>query len=260
MLGPEIDVGALSQLSSENLRVLLRKIAGTKDFIIEPQLIPPLDKIAGMSMIKSCGVDRVFKLEQRWPDASAASTKVYFVSPTMANAKIILEHLQMSNNIQKGLIFHVIFMPKLLKEVDIYLEEEGAHGKLNIHEYLWEMIPMDYDLLSLELNQFFGRTFKDEESSLLPSVAQSLLGIQQLFGQIKNRVAIGKHSVTVIDQLEILESCQQVSSGVSREISTLIVVDRSLDYASALLSPLTYEALLNEVFKNTCGTIGEIVI
>ena len=132
-MGPEVDVGALSQLSSENLRVLLRKIPGTKDFIIEPHLIPPLDKIAGMSMIKSCNVDRVFKLEQRWPDASSASTKVYFVSPTLANAKIILDHLNMSNNIQKGLIFHVIFMPKLLKEVDIFLEEEGAHGKLTIH-------------------------------------------------------------------------------------------------------------------------------
>ena len=133
MMGAEIDVGALSQLSSENLRVLLRKIPGTKDLIIEPHLIPPLDKIAGMSMIKSCNVDRVFKLEQRWPDASSASTKVYFLSPTLANAKIILDHLNMSNNIQKGLIFHVIFMPKLLKEVDIFLEEEGAHGKLTIH-------------------------------------------------------------------------------------------------------------------------------
>merc|ERR1712223_2347870 len=206
-------------------------------------------------MIKSCNVDRVFKLEQRWPDASSASTKVYFVSPTLANAKIILDHLNMSNNIQKGLIFHVIFMPKLLKEVDIFLEEEGAHGKLTIHEYLWEMIPLDYDLLSLELNQFFERTFKDEEYSLLHSVSQSILGIQALFGQVKNRVGIGKHSVTVLEQLDLLEHGQHTSSGTSREISTLIVVDRSLDYASALLSPLTYEALLNEVFVNTCGTI-----
>jgi hypothetical protein len=115
MMGPEIDVGALSQLSSENLRVLLRKIPGSKDLIIEPHLIPALDKIAGMTMIKSCGVDRVFKLEQRWPDASAASTKVYFVTPTLDNAKIIVEHLRMSGNIQKGLNFHVIFMPRVLK-------------------------------------------------------------------------------------------------------------------------------------------------
>ena len=35
----------------------------------------------------------------------------------------------------------------------------------------------------------------------------------------------------------------------------MLIVDRSVDYASVLLSPLTYEALLNEVFNNVCGTI-----
>jgi len=255
-MGPEIDVHALSQLSSENLRVLLRKIPGSKDLIIEPPLIPPLDKIAGMSLIKSCGVDRVFKLEQQWPDASAASTKVYFVTPTLDKVKIILDHLQMSNNVQKGLIFHVIFMPKMLKEIDILLEEEGAHGKITIHEYLWELIPLDYDLLSLEIPSFFTSTFVHEETALLSSVANSILGMQTLFGQIKNRVAIGKHSVTVLDQLQLLEQSQQVqSSSSSRDISTMLIVDRSVDYASVLLSPLTYEALLNEVFENVCGTI-----
>ena len=44
MMGPEIDVGALSQLSSENLRVVLRKIPGSKDLIIEPKLMKPLDR------------------------------------------------------------------------------------------------------------------------------------------------------------------------------------------------------------------------
>ena len=254
MLGPEINVLALGALSSENLRVLLRKIPGTKDLIIEPHLIPPLDKIAGMSMIKSCGVDRVFKLEQRWPDASASSTKVYFVTPTLSQAKIIIEHLQMSSNIQKGLHFHVIFTPKVLKEIEILFEEEGVTGKIVVHDYMWELIPLDYDLLSMEMSPFFHAFFGQEEHSFLPSVAQSLMGIQTLFGQIKNKIGVGKHSVTVLEQMKLLEN-QQPPSGNSREISTLMVVDRNVDYASVLLSPLTYEALLNEVFINTCGTI-----
>ena len=136
--------------------------------------------------------------------------KVYFVTPTLDKVKIILDHLQMSNNVQKGLIFHVIFMPKMLKEIDILLEEEGAHGKITIHDYLWELIPLDYDLLSLEISNFFTSTFVHEETSLLSSVANSILGMQTLFGQIKNRVAIGKHSVTVLDQLQLLEQSQQV--------------------------------------------------
>ncbi len=69
-MGPEIDVAALSQLSSENLRILLRKIPGTKDLIIDQSLMKPLDKFAAMSLIKSCGVDRVFRLEKTAPGRS----------------------------------------------------------------------------------------------------------------------------------------------------------------------------------------------
>ena len=94
----------------------------------------------------------------------------------------------------------------------ILLEEEGAHGKITIHDYLWELIPLDYDLLSLEIPSFFTSTFVHEETSLLSSVANSILGMQSLFGQIKNRVAIGKHSVTVLDQLQLLEQSQHVKS------------------------------------------------
>jgi hypothetical protein len=65
MMGPEIDVGALSQLSSENFRILLRKIPGPKDLIIETSLMKVLDRFAGMSLIKSCGVDKLFRLENK---------------------------------------------------------------------------------------------------------------------------------------------------------------------------------------------------
>jgi hypothetical protein len=76
MMGPEIDVAALSQLSSENLRVLLRKIPGTKDLIIEQSLMKPLDKFAAMSLIKSCGVDRVFRLEKNAPGNVTSSIRL----------------------------------------------------------------------------------------------------------------------------------------------------------------------------------------
>ena len=76
MMGPEIDVAALSQLSSENLRVLLRKIPGTKDLIIQQSLMKPLDKFAAMSLIKSCGVDRVFRLEKTAPGKLLALFKI----------------------------------------------------------------------------------------------------------------------------------------------------------------------------------------
>ena len=79
-MGPEIDVAALSQLSSENLRVLLRKIPGSKDLIIHQSLMKPLDKFAAMSLIKSCGVERVFRLDKTPPGKKQPDTLTQWFS------------------------------------------------------------------------------------------------------------------------------------------------------------------------------------
>ena len=145
MMGPEIDVGALSQLSSENLRVVLRKIPGSKDLIIEQKLMKPLDKIAGMNLIKSCGVDKVFKLEAKRPD-SVASTKVYLLTPNLEITKKVCNHLNtsVSSNASSTNVetknnhstCHLIFLPKILRQSEIILEEEGLHGKVILHSYI----------------------------------------------------------------------------------------------------------------------------
>ncbi len=48
-------------------------------------------------------------------------------------------------------------------------------------------------------------------------------------------------------QLEVLESPGPNYKSVKGEIAHLFILDRSLDYATCLLSPLTYESLLDEV-------------
>ena len=53
---------------------------------------------------------------------------------------------------------------------------------------------------------------------------------------------------TFFVQLEVFESCSGPSSkSLKGEIAHLFILDRSLDYATCLLSPLTYESLLDEV-------------
>ena len=44
-------------------------------------------------------------------------------------------------------------------------------------------------------------------------------------------------------------SVAQVLDSSKCEIGTLFLVDRDVDYAACLLSPVTYEALLDEVFS-----------
>ena len=50
---------------------------------------------------------------------------------------------------------HVILMPRKLLAIEKLFEEEGLAGVVELHEFCWEFIPLDYDLLSLELPSFF---------------------------------------------------------------------------------------------------------
>ena len=90
-------------------------------------------------------------------------------------------------------------MPRNLEVIQRLFEEEGLAGYTVIHSYTWEFLPLDYDLLSLELPQvtiqsldtlpyiisygsygtavydpfqFFRSHYLAGDSSLLPSVAR----------------------------------------------------------------------------------------
>ncbi len=44
------------------------------------------------------------------------------------------------------------------------------------------------------------------------------------------------------------------------QIDTLIVLDRSVDLFSPLLTPLTYEGLIDELFGVKCGRINTCIV
>ena len=48
---------------------------------------------------------------------------------------------------------HIILLPRNLEVIQRLFEEEGLAGYTVIHSYTWEFLPLDYDLLSLELPQ-----------------------------------------------------------------------------------------------------------
>ena len=118
-----------------------------------------------MNLIKSCGVDKVFKLEAKRPE-SVASTKVYLLTPDVDVTKKVCNHFNtsvssssnsntMMENKSITSTCHLIFLPKILRQTELILEEEGLHGKVVLHSYMWEAIPLDYNLLSLELPLLF---------------------------------------------------------------------------------------------------------
>ena len=48
-----------------------------------------------------------------------------------------------------------MLLPRLLASIQRLFEEEGLAGHTLLHAFAWEFVPLDYDLLSLEMPGYF---------------------------------------------------------------------------------------------------------
>ena len=150
---------------------------------------------------------------------------------------------------------HIILLPRILLSIDKLFEEEGLAGYIELHQFSWEFIPLDYDLLSLELPSVLRSQYLCGDLSFLPAVARALWGLKSIFGDIPNLFAVGRNVKRLAKLEQYFHQYYGKPKHKSGEISHLFIFERDLDWTSCLLSPLTYEGLLDETFGISCGTV-----
>ena len=89
------------------------------------------------------------------PDASVVSVMVSHVRGMAANANV-----------------HLVFLPRVTTVVTTILEEEGLFDRVGLHSYCWELMPLDHDVLSMELPHLFGDVFIQEDTTQISVVAR----------------------------------------------------------------------------------------
>ena len=165
--------------------------------------------------------------------------------------------------------------------------------KVEIGEFSLGLVPFDADLLSLEIPSVFRECYVDGDTSTLGVVAAALHGLQQLYGTIPHVKSKGAASKKVLQSLLHMRceadrggwpgglrrddewdgssssSSSSSSSGGGggnnggldgnasgrRCIDTLLVLDREVDMVSPLLSPLTYEGLVDDILGINNGKV-----
>lgn len=159
--------------------------------------------------------------------------------------------------------FHTIICEQILEDEQV-LEHISTIG-----EYSLGLVPLDSDILSLEMPDMFKQCYVDGDTSALNAVAQSLHKLQTTFGLINNIKAKGAASKKVIQKLlhlrrEVTQNHVNNSNIANNSaddtanktnlsqgnnavyppihhIDTVVVLDREVDLVSALTTPLTYE-------------------
>lgn len=188
------------------------------------------------------------------------TNRVYFIPACLNKYKCVLDQIASVISQNSALAdlncFHIIIVPKVLHYYDSILESRGLYGIVQLHTFVWELMALDEQLLSLELPFLYKQLYVDHNYSLLGSIAMSLWSVFHVTGRPKAMFSVGKISASVLDAMEIYNETYArdfVDTKSSQEIGAVILIDRSQDYASSLLTPATYSGLLSEIFNINCG-------
>lgn len=141
---------------------------------------------------------------------------------------------------------------------DKVLEEAGVLGDTNVAELPLFFFPLEKDVLSLELDNSFGDLYLAKDPTPLFLLARALMGIQQKHGLFPRIIGKGDNAKRVADLLarmrqELLageDAGETDKAGLSPSTTTesVIIIDREVDFVTPLLTQLTYEGLIDEVF------------
>jgi hypothetical protein len=158
---------------------------------------------------------------------------------------------------QTGHEFSIFWVPRRTLVSEKILEEAGVLGDTSIAEFPLYFLPLEKDLLSLELNDSFADLYLRKDPTPTFLLARALMLIQQKNGLFPRITGKGDNAKRLADLLARMR--QELIAGEdtsennklgltpSNTIESLIVIDREVDYATPLLTQLTYEGLIDEV-------------
>ncbi|XP_060035447.1 vacuolar protein sorting-associated protein 33B isoform X2 [Erinaceus europaeus] len=253
---PELpDFSMLKRLARDQLIYLLEQLPGKKDLFIEADLMSPLDRIANVSILKQHEVDKLYKVENK-PALSSSEQLCFLVRPRIKNMRYIANLVNADKSAGRTRKYKVIFSPQKFYACEMVLEEEGVYGDVSCDEWAFSLLPLDVDLLSMELPEFFRDYFLEGDQRWINTVAQALHLLSTLYGPFVNCYGLGrcaKMSYELWRRLEEEEDGE--TKGRRPEIGHVFFLDRDMDFVTALCSQVVYEGLVDDTFRIKCGSV-----
>ncbi|XP_015173159.1 PREDICTED: vacuolar protein sorting-associated protein 33B [Polistes dominula] len=248
-------LNVLHQISQRKLIELLNMIPGTKDLIIEHKLMKILDSFIGVTTFKRYKVDKIYKLEQGLKPSD--SQRIFLVFSNLISCKRALDQIQselshVTSHVQVR--HHLLVVPFIPTVLHTLIEEEGLSGLITVYPLSYELIRLDGNVLSFE-NSMFTDLYYYKDGTFLPAMARNLWSLYLVLGSPKFTLSLGKYSQQILKFIESLKQSVK-SCKMENEIGAFILMDRSYDKVTTLLTPVTYSGLLNEIFDINMGVIS----
>ncbi|XP_077775251.1 vacuolar protein sorting-associated protein 33B isoform X2 [Podarcis muralis] len=215
----------------------------------------PLDRIANVSILKQHEVDKLYKVENK-PAHSTSDQLCFLVRPRIRNMKYVADIVNADKAAGRTRKYKIIFSPQKFYTCEMVLEEEGIYGDVTWDEWSFYLLPLDDDIISMELPEFFRDYFLEGDQRWISTVAQALQLMNSLYGPFSRTYGIGRCAKMVHELWrEVVEESDVDSVGRKPEIGHVFLVDRDVDYVTALCSQVVYEGLVDDTFRIKCGSV-----
>uniref|UniRef100_A0A8D2PJF6 VP33B protein n=1 Tax=Zosterops lateralis melanops TaxID=1220523 RepID=A0A8D2PJF6_ZOSLA len=136
--------------------------------------------------------------------------------------------------------YKIIFSPQKFYACEMVLEEEGVFGDVTCDEWSFYLLPLDEDIISMELPEFFRDYFLEGDHRWINPVARALQLLNSLYGPFGKTYGIGRCAKVRLEE---------------REGSLAPALLADVDYVTALCSQVVYEGLVDDTFRIKCGSV-----
>lgn len=249
-----VNLQLLQEFFGKKLLEFIEKCGGRKALIWDELLTSRCDLIATINQLKERDVVKNLCLRSGPVPPLDMIDKAIFITRADLNqfefiAEIILALLKTKSG--SKMEFHVIFLSKRSTVCENHLKKRGVYGSVqSFYELNCDIFPLDKDLMSMENPRFLYDLLVESDETSLFQAACSLVTFQALYGRIPKVFGKGKYAKKIWDYAKQLavedKSLFYLDKGA---IDQMIILDRSVDYMSTLVTQLTYDGLIDEIFK-----------
>jgi hypothetical protein len=257
---------------SESLRTLV-----LRQILSDPQRAPKKKKLDEWNQFTGFPKGLVFSstevLSSSVLETGPAATIVYILQPSnLAHTQRVIQNIQAHSKLSHKLVY----IPQVTALVRKLLTNALASvPDVSIHElHCNYLFPIETDIISSEYaDALWEANVQGTPSFLITHVAKSIVQLQQVVGPIPRIQSYGPMAeevlrktlnLTVDDYFFAPQDDEHNVSGGENDapapvvgglVSALVIMDRKVDLVTPLLTPLTYEGLLDHVMTLDCGFI-----
>lgn len=182
--GSSVNVATLREFIRKDLLDAISRVEGhQKALVIDKALIGVLGLVAEFSALKERGIEKMFPLEPSKPLPMGCPPHViYLTRPQSYMMGWIAEQIKTQSDDMRE--FSIFFTPRRTMVAERALKELGVYGSVRITEFQMNLVPLDSDLMSMELPTAFKNCNVHNDRTALFYAARALMQLQFLFGII----------------------------------------------------------------------------